>query len=598
MPASLSLAAAVAATLALAVMLCPARAWAQVSPGPLARAHASLDQPSQCFQCHARGGGMTGRCLDCHTGIAAQRAAGRGLHGREARARDCAGCHPDHAGRDFDLIRWDEGAAERFDHRRTGYVLTGRHATLECRACHQPKLQRTVATAPGARREPAHRWLGLGTSCTSCHADPHAGRFGNDCVKCHGTQDWKRIDARRFDHDRTRYPLRGRHAAVRCESCHDPASPAGKKPPFESCGSCHQDAHAGQATIAGRAADCAACHTVAGFKPSVFTVAMHQRTDYPLEGRHAAVACASCHPKRPPAAAKGLGTAGTLMRPPHARCTSCHADAHGGQLAARADRGACESCHRVSGWKPSTFAVADHGALALKLDGAHARTACADCHAVGRRGLPELRDADRLGSARFAFKLAETTCTQCHHDPHRGRFGAKGARPTPGGCLACHDTERWRPARITVASHEDFGYALEGAHRAVPCSGCHGELKSRPAVASLLLAVHPAPLAFDQSRRACTDCHGDVHQGQFASRRDRGACEGCHGLESWQPAARFVHDRDTRFRLEGAHAKVPCAACHPTARDAAGRTKTTYHGVPAECAACHAPSGRGERGVR
>ena len=596
-PAPIVIAAGIAATLVLALALGPPVAWAQISPGPLARAHASLDQPSLCFKCHARGGGMTQRCLDCHTGIALQRSSGRGLHGREARTKECAGCHPDHAGRDFDMVRWDEGAAERIDHRRTGYPLTGKHATLACTACHQAKFQRAAATVAGARPEPAHRWLGLGTSCLSCHTDPHKSRFGNDCQKCHTTRGWKGIEATRFDHDLTRYPLRGRHEAVRCEQCHDPASATGKKPPFDRCGSCHEDAHAGQATVAAKPADCAACHTVQGFQPSTFTVAMHRRSKYPLEGRHAEVKCASCHPKRASGAAAGLGTAAVVLRPAHERCTSCHADAHGGQLAARDDRGTCESCHRVAGWRPSRFTVADHAALAFKLERAHSRTACADCHGLGRRDLPPPAAAPTLGSAKFAFKLAEKECVRCHYDPHVGRFTAPGVRPKPDGCLACHGLDRWRPARVAVEAHRGFGFVLEGAHRAVPCTGCHAELEARPDASSLVLAAHPKPLAFDQGRRACIDCHEDIHRAQFKPRRDRGACEACHGSESWRPATRFAHDRDSRFGLEGAHSRVACATCHPTVKGAGGRAVVRYRGVPVECASCHAPAGRPNGGV-
>jgi hypothetical protein len=599
MPGALALAAAAALTMALALLLTPARALAQVSPGPLARAHETLDQPTQCFQCHAREGGMTQRCLDCHIVIAGARRSGTGFHGREARARDCAGCHPDHAGRDFALVRWDEGSLQRFDHRRTGYTLTGKHATLACADCHQAKFQRPAPVAAGAAREPAHRWSGLGTTCTSCHADPHKARFGASCVKCHGTQDWKRIEARRFDHDLTRYPLRGKHAKVRCESCHDPASPTEKDPPFERCGACHKDAHAGQALVAGKAADCAACHTVEGFKPSTFTVEMHQREAYRLEGRHATVACVSCHPKRAPGpAATALGTAAMVMRPPHERCMSCHVDAHGGQLAARADRGACESCHRLAGWKPSTFTVADHAALKLRLEGAHAPLECAACHALGRPGLPPPGNAASLGTGKFAFKIAELECAQCHQDPHLGRFATGGPRAKSAGCLACHDVARWRPATVTVASHRDYGFALEQAHGAVACTGCHAEMDGRPKASSLRLAAHPAPLPFEKNRHECIDCHADIHGKQFATRRDQGACEGCHELEAWRPAARFVHDRDTRFKLEGAHAKVACAACHPSKKDAASRARVVYHGVPVRCESCHAPADRMNGGAR
>ena len=603
-PASL-----VAFALALA-LAGPVPARGQVSPGPLARAHATLDKPSECYACHARGGGMTQRCLACHTGIAAQREGGLGLHGKDAQSRDCESCHPDHAGREFDLIKWDEGAAERFDHRRTGYPLTGKHAALRCAACHQAKFQSPVAFAAGAAREPAHRWNGLKTACTACHQDPHQARFGSDCEKCHTTKDWKAIAASRFDHDLTRYPLRGKHVTVRCERCHDPASPTGKKPPFAACGDCHKDAHGGQATLAGKPADCAPCHSVQGFETSTFSVALHQRSKYRLEGKHAEVRCASCHPKRPegPAAA-ALGSARIVIRPARERCSSCHADAHGGLLAARADHGACESCHRVSGWKPSLFMVSDHAALAFKLAGAHERTPCADCHAASRRDLPPPAPVASLGTAKFAFKLSEKECVQCHYDPHGGRFARGGARwiargiargigrVAAAGCLACHDLERWRPAAVSVAAHADFGFALEGAHGAVPCTGCHGELKGRPDASSLALASHPTPLAFDQKRSACVACHEDIHRGQFVPRREGGDCQSCHGVDSWRPAARFVHDRDTRFKLEGAHVKVACAACHIGVRDAAGRATVRYRGVPVECAACHGASGRPSGGA-
>jgi hypothetical protein len=143
--------------------------------------------------------------------------------------------------------------------------------------------------------------------------------------------------------------------------------------------------------------------------------------------------------------------------------------------------------------------------------------------------------------------------------------------------------------------HAEFGFVLEDAHRAVPCTGCHAELRSRPDASSLLLASHPAPLPFDQGRRACAACHEDVHAGQFKPRRDGGACDACHGSDTWRPAARFVHDRDSRFKLEGAHARVPCVACHSASPG--GRGVVRYRGVPIDCAACHGPAGRPSGGA-
>jgi len=84
-----------------------------------------------------------------------------------------------------------------------------------------------------------------------------------------------------------------------------PDRPAGHQR-FAACTDCHADAHAGQFARSPGGADCARCHTVAGFSPATFTVADHARTAYPLAGAHLATPCVACHarpaPTAPPAA--------------------------------------------------------------------------------------------------------------------------------------------------------------------------------------------------------------------------------------------------------------------------------------------------------
>ncbi|MFI5370267.1 MAG: cytochrome c3 family protein [Candidatus Eisenbacteria bacterium] len=655
--------------LAMAGGIAPARA--QVSPGPLSDAHRSLDGGTQCFQCHAKAGGpaeMEGRCLACHKEIGWMKDHKTGFH---AQVKDpCSKCHPDHAGRDFQMIAWDGGSPQRFDHRRAGWALEGKHAQVDCRSCHKPAFQKSEAAPLIRKKDHAASWLGLETACASCHQDPHAGTLGTDCTRCHGLEAWrpapkfnhantayaltgahvkvacanchstttlvktwaadgspipvykpvphgecsdchsdphagkfgaacarchvttsfKTVNQSTFDHDRTRYPLRGRHVTVACASCHDEKTAWGPKPAFATCGSCHRDAHAGLATVAGKPADCAVCHGVDGFTPSTFTVAQHRASVYPLEGRHAAVECAKCHTHRAAAdpAAAALGPARVVMRPPHDRCASCHADPHGGQLATRADHGACESCHTVAGYKPSTFAVAEHGKLRLALDGRHAAVACAGCHGVTRAGLAPPHGAAGAGKAGFVFALDELACTSCHHDPHRGRFATGGARPRKDGCFACHSVAAFRPSAFDAAAHASSGFALEGAHRAVPCVGCHASLKANPPVSTLLAATGSRALPLDDAPATCEGCHKDPHGGQFTARKDHGACIGCHGVDAFAPASRFDHGRDTRFKLDGAHARIACAACHRPTRDTDGTVRVRYRPTPTACAACHA----------
>uniref|UniRef100_A0A832I8V6 Cytochrome c7-like domain-containing protein n=1 Tax=Eiseniibacteriota bacterium TaxID=2212470 RepID=A0A832I8V6_UNCEI len=579
---------------ALALAAGAAAASAQFSPGPLSAAHADLDATTRCFACHARGGGkaMDHKCLDCHGEIAGLRAARRGLHARDASGA-CATCHPEHAGRDFALVPWSDAERAAFDHRDAGWALEGRHAAVRCADCHRAALQKDPLAAKIRRKNRAASLVGLSTACASCHADPHRAELGADCARCHDAGAWK--PARGFDHARTDYPLAGRHAQAACASCHaaEPivaaAAAAGGPPlardargaivprwkglPRADCAPCHRDPHAGR--FPGR---CASCHRVEGFSSVIAAGFDHDRTRYPLRGRHRGVECARCHD---PKTAWG-------KKPAFAACGDCHRDAHAGQATLAGKPADCAACHAVTGFERSTFTAAAHAATRYPLLGAHARADCSACHA--RRAGAERT----LGPARVALRPVAARCEDCHADPHAGRFAAGGARPRAGGCLACHGMEAFAPSGFGIAAHAASGFPLEGAHRAAPCSGCHEGLRAAPAASSRAGAPVRA-LGFEVVKRACADCHRSPHGGQFAARRDRGACDGCHGTDAFVPASRFDHARDAAFRLEGAHARARCSACHAAARDASGEARVVYRPLPTRCRGCHLEADPGPR---
>lgn len=533
---------------------------------------------------------MDRNCLSCHREIQNRITSKQGLHARIGE-KPCASCHPDHAGREFQLIFWGEGGTAAFDHARTGWPLEGKHASVECRTCHAAKFQKAEVVKLVRKRPASASWLGLVAECTACHRDPHRGELGTACAKCHGTGSWKQVaDAGTFPHQLTRFPLRGKHATVACASCHDPEKAWGKKPPFDRCDSCHPDAHAGTATLAGARVDCAACHNEQGFSPSTFTAARHRKTMYPLEGKHASVACRSCHPgpkaeKRAAAALASLGRAGVDLHPAHAACRDCHVQAHGGQLASRPDQGACAPCHTVAGWTPSTFAVADHDRLDFPLEGAHRTTACRDCHGPKRPGLPALPGTAVTGPAGVLLALTGTACRDCHADAHQGRYPAGSPW---GDCRTCHATTSFHRSQVDVAVHARFAYPLDGAHRAVPCVLCHRELDHPPAGSTLIASPKGVPsLPFSQGRSRCRDCHENPHGDQFTSGKGAKECESCHDTGTFRPAVRFDHDRDATFPLAGAHERVPCRRCHPSGSDASGRKQVLYKPLAAACRSCH-----------
>jgi hypothetical protein len=509
---------------------------------------------------------------------------------------ECAGCHEDpHAG-EFAGQKCstchataDWRPASGFDHASTRYPLTGKHATVECAKCHMTPRLPVVRDAKG-ERVPVFKPLPF-QQCSSCHADPHRGRLSARCSDCHVTRGFDVIDRQEFDHDATRYPLRGKHVAVTCAGCHG-QNLTTRTPPFGTCASCHRDVHRGEATIGGRTVDCQSCHRVEGFTPATYTVAQHRGAPFPLDGKHERVDCSACH-RSPTTATSASAAPYVRVRMPYATCGSCHADPHGGQLAARGDKGACESCHTVAAWAPSTFAAAAHAKLRLPLDGRHAAIPCASCHATNRRGLPPFPRPDAVGPAHVAFPMS-ADCTSCHVDPHAGRYGKSGGART---CLGCHGTERFRPSTVDVAAHERFAFPLAGAHRAVPCAACHDEIATAPTSSTGSTLVGAArqvrSLPFTARRSAsCQSCHTSPHGDQFAARVDKGACESCHGIERFAPAARFAHDRDAAFSLAGAHARVSCAQCHRTERGPSGAPRVIYRPLSTKCESCHAGTRR------
>jgi len=214
----------------------------------------------------------------------------------------CASCHGEN--------KW---SLVRFNHDRdTRYPLQGSHSKVKCDACHTGDLYRDK----------------LATTCVSCHHkdDRHTGQLGARCEQCHSEVSWRRTTA--FDHDITRFPLIGRHAAIACEGCH--RSPEFKSTPL-TCAGCHRDKH-----HEGRLGpNCGLCHNPYSWKQWRFD--HDSRTNYPLTGAHRDLNCHACHVTRNV----------TKVTTP-TDCFSCHRqdDAHQGAFGR-----VCERCHTTTSFK-------------------------------------------------------------------------------------------------------------------------------------------------------------------------------------------------------------------------------------------------------
>jgi len=330
---------------------------------PLHGAHASL----ACAQCHSgnRYKGTPKDCVSCH--------ATDDVHHGD-RGPNCGACHS--------ASGWK---TSRFDHlKSTGFALLGAHAELQCQDCHRSGNMQAK----------------LPTSCIGCHRgeDPHAGRLGTDCDRCHGNVEWKQPS---FDHARdAHWALTGAHAKLGCFDCHTAAVATQK---LETrCVSCHRvdDVHRGKL-----GADCAACHSPSGWRTDLRFD--HDRTGFPLTGLHVAVPCGQCHLTRD-------------FRDAPRNCGGCHApdDVHKGNFGRD-----CARCHSPAAWAVWQF---DHAKEThFPLTGAHATLACAACH---RRPPEEVK--------------LHTDCAACHaqDDVHVGQFGR--------GCDRCHTTRTFKVPEV------------------------------------------------------------------------------------------------------------------------------------------------------
>jgi hypothetical protein len=210
-------------------------------------------------------------------------------------------------------------------------------------------------------------------------------------------------------------------------------------------------------------------------------------------------------------------------------CQACHKDiAVDRRTAARfhgrqpdAAKQECTHCHTDHRGRDFDIVLLDretfnHAFTSFELRDAHRSVPCEGCHAP-----------------RVKFRDTPGRCYDCHRaqDPHKGRLGES--------CGDCHNEASWD--RQKPYDHDKTMFALRGAHRNLACDTCHvGE-------------------RYKGIGAACVDCHKiqDVHVARYGPK-----CQDCHDQNKWKTIT-FNHDRDTKFSLRGAHAKVKCDTCHP-----------------------------------
>ncbi len=487
-------------TLILFLFALPLQAHANklLMPGDVIKGHAKDEE--KCELCHKKFDkkAQNRLCMDCHKDVGKDVAEKKGYHGRLDAEKECKECHSEHKGRDFKAAEFDHA---KFDHKQTDFELKGGHLApkVKCDSCHKPGLK--FREAPQL--------------CYSCHKkdDKHKGGLGQDCGKCHIEKDWKTTE---FDHDKTKFKLRGKHVDVKCVKCH--IDNKFKDTPM-ACVSCHQKdddkAHKGKL-----GKKCESCHTDKDWKQTKFD---HDKTSFPLLGKHVDVKCDKCHIDK-----KYKGTP--------KKCNECHKKdddkAHKGKFGAK-----CETCHVEKDWKEIKF---DHNKQ-TKFD------------LVGKHKSPPLKCTACHKGDLYKDKL-QMACVSCHKKDddkaHKGNFGVK--------CETCHVADDWKD--IKFDHDKQTKYPLLGKHKKAKCSACHkGDLYK------------------DKLQQACVSCHqkddDKAHKGQEGKK-----CESCHVEDDWKKVDKFNHNRMSTFPLLGRHALVACKKCHE---------ETTFKDTKSDCWSCH-----------
>lgn len=463
-------------------------------------------QGAECDKCHSAGKKWRDApqdCLSCHRSD--------DVHKRSLGTR-CGDCHGE--------SDWKQA---RFDHEKTRFALTGKHADAKCGDCHKTERYETTPRAcigchrkedDGAKGHKGqygekceachgtkawrpstfshdadtkfalrgkHRGLKcgdchtgrlyrdkLGTACVDCHTkdDKHKGGLGRDCASCHTERDWK--EGARFDHDKTVFPLRGKHRDATCQDCHRGTNYKGTS---GDCLACHLKDDKHERNLGTKCGD---CHQERDWKTT--PAFDHGRTKFPLVDAHAPsrVKCSACHADL------------RHYRDTAFACIACHRkdDKHAGTQGEQCDR-----CHNDRDWKVARF---DHRTTRFQLLGRHALAKCEECHATKR-----YRDTPR-------------DCYACHKsgDKHALRYGF--------ACDSCHNARGWG---LWTFDHERQGrFVLDGAHARTRCDACH----TKPA---------PAGRKAFPVDAACVSCHrrDDSHDGAYGA-----ACERCHVTEGWK----------------------------------------------------------------
>jgi hypothetical protein len=514
---------------------------------PLLGAHAVVE----CQECHKNAAagnflGLSTACESCH--LPDFQKTTNPNHVSAKFSTTCETCHS-----------FDNWLNAKFDHSSTGFLLTNGHANVACALCHVNNNYNLIIAPTDCGNSQCHLTAWQQTN-NPVHPSAGAAFAATNCSTCHNTVSWTTAT---FDHSTTGFLLTQGHANVACSACHINNNYSLTIAPT-ACGNsqCHltkwQQTTTPVHSTSGPAfapANCANCHTPAGWDEASFN---HSVTGFTLTGTHMSPAptpCASCH----------VNNNYSLNS---ADCYGCHQAAFtstttiGGAVPNHVTAGfpttaaACATCHPITTWSAGVF---NHSATGFPLTNGHANVACNLCHINNN----------------YSLTIAATDCgnSQCHlttwQQTNNPVHPSAGSAFAVANCSTCHNTVSWTTATF---DHSTTGFLLTNGHANVACALCHINN-------NYSLTIAPTDCGNSQCHLTTwQQTNNPVHSTSGAAFAAAN-CSTCHTTTGWD-AASFNHSV-TGFTLTGTHMSptpTPCAACH---------VSNNYTLNSADCYGCH-----------
>lgn len=362
--------------------------------------------------------------------------------------RDCGICH---LPKSWDVLRADF----KYDHKKeTGYALEGAHARAACLRCHNDRGPIATFKARG---------------CAGCHPDAHKNAMGMDCARCHNQETWEFRAApgdRAAEHaSRTRFPLFGVHATLRCEECHSRAAAGDFRGVSRDCFQCHREAfQRGPNHVASNFPhDCRPCHRSGVWAGGI--------VDHTAFGDF--VNCTACH------------GADYQRAPSHVAVGYPQT---------------CRLCHNTATWMGAVF---NHSFLGGAPN-------CAGCHLAKYQAAPN----------HVAMNFPQT-CADCHTTTTW--LGARFNHSLLGGspnCVGCHQAD-YNNA-VSPVNHVAQGIP------AAACSSCHGDFVSWMNFNHNPSSCYNSGTNRSHERATCLNCHSSASYAAAtctACHKNRATCD-------------------------------------------------------------------------